>query len=96
MGFWGEPLGHERFGSPRLERIVILGSEESESKTRTAGWLPLVGGGGFGKIRVPASHLVLVAGLSFVERGFPSSVPGPVAPAHDCASGSAMRPGSPA
>lgn len=65
-----EPLGHERFGGPKLGRFVILGSEESESKTRAAGCSPVVGGGRRGKIRVLAPHQVLVAGLTFVGRGF--------------------------
>lgn len=66
MGFPGKLLG---FGGPRLERVVILGSEKRESRTRAAGCLPLVGGGGLGKIRVPAPHPVPVAGIGFVGRG---------------------------
>lgn len=79
-----------------LERLVILGSDESESKTRTAGCVPLVGGRGRGKIRVSACQPTLGAGLLSVGRGFLSSALCAAAPAHDCASGSAVRSGSPA
>lgn len=79
-----------------LEGFVILGSEESESKTRAAGCSPLVGGGGLGKIRVPAPHPALVAAPTSMGRGFPSPASCAVAPAHDCASESALRSGSPA
>lgn len=60
------------------------------------GYLPLVGDGGLGEIRVLAPHPVLVSGLILVGRGFPSAAVCAMAPAHDCASRSAMRPGSPA
>ena len=93
-GISGKPRGHKRLGGPRLEGFVILGSEESKSKTRAAGCSPLVGGGGLGKIRVPAPRLVLVAVPMSVGRGFPSPAPCAVAPTHDCASGNAMRSGS--
>lgn len=54
-GVSGKAMGHERFGGPRLEGLVILGSEESENKTRAAGCSPLVGGGGLGKNQGPRS-----------------------------------------
>lgn len=94
VGFPGKPLGHERCGGPRLERFVVLGSEESESKTRAAGCSPVAGGGTLEKIRVLAPHWVLVAGLVFVGRGFLRPAPCAVAPTRDCASGNAVRPGS--
>lgn len=55
-----------------LERLVILGSDESESKTRTAGCVPLVGGRGHGKnqgLRSPSHpwHRSLVCGEGVSE-----------------------------
>lgn len=35
-----KPVDGQRFGGPGLERVVSLGTEESESETRAAGcWL---------------------------------------------------------
>lgn len=73
---------------------MILWSEHSESRTRAAGCSPLVGGGGLGKIRVLALHLVLLPFSHLWGGGFLALHHCAVAPTHDCASGSAVRPGS--